>query len=61
MYAMPHHDGLPLVFQFPKEDTPLWDELEHALREDAAPIPAPIPATVAPTALVICLQHIYNF
>ena len=42
---MPHHDGLPLVFQFLKEDTQpesqehkaLWDELELALREDAAP------------------------
>ena len=41
---MPHHDGLPLVFQFPEEDTQpesqehkaLWDELELALREDAA-------------------------
>ena len=55
---MPHHDGLPLVFQFPEEDTlpesqehkALWDELELALREDAAPVPAPVPAAVAPTA-----------
>ena len=55
---MPHHDGLPLVFQFPEEDTlpesqehkALWDELELALREDAAPVPAPVPAPVAPTA-----------
>ena len=27
----------------------LWDELELALREDAAPVPAPVPAPVAPT------------
>ena len=55
---MPHHDGLPLVFQFPEEDTQpesqehkaLLDELELALREDAAPVPAPVPAPVAPTA-----------
>ena len=55
---MPHHDGLPLVFQFPEEDTQpesqehkaLWDELELALREDVAPVPAPVPAPVAPTA-----------
>ena len=55
---MPHHDGLPLVFQFPEEDTQpesqehkaLWDELELALREDAAPVTAPVPAPVAPTA-----------
>ena len=55
---MPHHDGLTLVFQFPEEDTQpesqehkaLWDELELALREDAAPVPAPVPAPVAPTA-----------
>ena len=55
---MPHHDGLPLVFQFHEEDTQpesqehkaLWDELELALREDVAPVPAPIPAPVAPTA-----------
>ena len=55
---MPHHDGLPLVFQFHEEDTQpesqehkaLWDELELALREDVAPIPAPVPAPVAPTA-----------
>ena len=54
---MPHHDGLPLVFQFHEEDTQpesqehkaLWDELELALREDAAPVPAPVPAPVAPT------------
>ena len=58
MYAMPHHDGLPLVFQFPEEDTQpesqehkaLWDELELALREDAAPVPTPVPAPVAPSA-----------
>ena len=57
---MPHHDGLPLVFQFLEEDTQsesqehkaLWDELELALREDAAPVPAPVPAPVAPTAPV---------
>ena len=57
---MPHHDGLPLVFQFPEEDTQpesqehkvLWDELELALREDAAPVPTPVPAPVAPTAPV---------
>ena len=55
---MPHHDGLPLVFEFLEEDTQLefqehkalWDELEVALREDAAPVPAPFPAPVAPTA-----------
>ena len=55
---MPHHDGLPLVFQFHEEDTQpesqehkvLWDELELALWEDAAPAPAPVPAPVAPTA-----------
>ena len=55
---MSHHDGLPLVFQFHEEDTQpesqehkaLWDELELALREDAAPVPAPVPAPVAPTA-----------
>ena len=55
---MPHHDGLPLVFQFPEEDTQpesqehkaLWDELELALREDAAPVPAPVPAPIAQTA-----------
>ena len=55
---MLHNDGLPLVFQFPEEDTQpesqehkaLWDELELALREDAAPVPAPVPAPVAPTA-----------
>jgi hypothetical protein len=49
---MPHHDGLPSVFQFPEEDTQpesqehkaLWDELELALREDAAPVTAPVPA-----------------
>ena len=57
MYAMPHHNGLPLVFQFHEEDTQpesqehkaLWDELELALREDVAPVPAPVPAPVAPT------------
>ena len=55
---MPHHDGLPLVFQFPEEDTQpesqehkaLWDEIELAMREYAAPVPAPVPAPVAPTA-----------
>ena len=55
---MPHHDGLPLVFQFLEEDTQpesqehkaLWDELELALREDAAPVAAPVPAPVTPTA-----------
>ena len=55
---MPHHDGLPLVFQFPEEDTQpesqehkaLWDELELALREDTAPVPAAVAAPVAPTA-----------
>ena len=55
---MPHHDGLPLVFQFHEEDTQpesqehkaLWDELELALREDAAPVPAPVPAPISPTA-----------
>ena len=55
---MSHHDGLPLVFQFPEEDTQpesqehkaLWDELELALREDAAPVPAPVSGPVAPTA-----------
>ena len=52
---MPHHDGLPLVFQFPEEDTQpesqehkaLWDELELAMREDATLFPAPVPAPVA--------------
>ena len=46
---MPHDDGLPLVFQFPEEDTQpesqehkaLWDELELALREDARLSPLP--------------------
>ena len=46
---MPRHDGLPLVFQFLEEDTQpesqehkaLWDELELALWEDAAPAPLP--------------------
>ena len=55
---MPHHDGLPLVFQFPDEDTQpesqehkaLRDEFELAFREDAAPVPAPVPDPVAPTA-----------
>ena len=70
---MPHHDGLPLVFQFHEEDTQpesqehkaLWDELELALREDVAPVPAPVPAPVAPTvpapipmALIGCESHI---
>ena len=58
MYAMLHHDGLPLVFQFHEEDTQpesqehkaLWDELEMALRENAAPFLAPVLAPVAPTA-----------
>ena len=53
---MPHHDGLPLVFQFPEEDTQpesqehkaLWDELELALREDAAPVPAPVTGSRRP-------------
>ena len=57
---MPHHDGLPLIFQFPEEDTQLesqkhkelWDELEPALREDATPVPAPVLDPVAPTAPV---------
>ena len=52
---MPHHDGLPLVFQFHEEDTQpecqehkaLWDELELALQEDATPVAAPVPAPVA--------------
>ena len=51
---MLHHDGLPLVFQFPEEDTQpesqehkaLWDKLELALQEDAAPVPAPVPAPI---------------
>ena len=55
---MPHHDGLPLVFQFLEEDTQpesqehkaRWDELELALWEDVAPVPTPVPAPVAPTA-----------
>ena len=55
MYAMPHHDGLPLVFHFHEEDTQpesqehkaLWDELELALREGVAPVPAPVAPTVA--------------
>lgn len=55
---MTHHDGLPLVFQFPEEDTQPEsqehkapsDELELALREDVAPVPAPVLAPVAPTA-----------
>jgi len=54
---MLHHDGLPVVFQFPEEDTQpesqeqkaLWAEREMALREDATPGPAPVPAPVAPT------------
>ena len=58
MYAMQHHDGLPLVFQFPEEDTQpesqehkaLWDELELALREDAVPVPASVLAPVVSTA-----------
>ena len=57
---MPHHDGLPLVFQFHEEDTQpesqehkaLWDELELPLREDAALVPAPVPTPVAPIAPV---------
>ena len=55
---MPHHDGLPLVFQYPEEDTQpesqehkaLWDELELAFPEDVAHVPALVPAPVAPTA-----------
>ena len=54
---MPHHDTLSLVFQFPEEDTQpesqehkaLWEELELALREDVAPVPAAVPAPVTPT------------
>ena len=54
---MLHRDGLPLVFQFHEEDTQpesqehkaLWDKLELALREDVAPVPAPVSAPVAPT------------
>ena len=54
---MPHHDSLPLVFQFPEEDTQpesqehkaLWDELELPLREDDAPVPAPVLAPISPT------------
>ena len=60
---MPHHDGLPLVFQFPEEDTQpesqehkaLWDELELALREDAAPIPSPV-APTAPAPIPMALM-----
>ena len=60
---MPHHDGLPLVFQFPGEDTQpesqehkaLWDELELALQEDAAPVPAPI-APTAPVPIPVALM-----
>ena len=60
---MPHHDGLPLVFQFPEEDTQpesqehkaLWDELELALREDAAPVPAPV-APTAPAPIPVALM-----
>ena len=55
---MPHHDGLHLAFQFHEEDTQLesqehkalWDELELALWEDVAPVPAPVPALVTPIA-----------
>ena len=62
-YAMPHHDGLPLVFQFPEEDTQpesqehkvLWDELEPALWEDAAPVPAPV-APTAPAPIPVALM-----
>ena len=68
-YAMPHHDGMPLVFQFPEEDTQLesqehkalWDELELALREDAAHVPAPVAPTAPapiPMALIGCELHI---
>ena len=65
MYAMPHHDGLPLVFQFPEEDTQpesqehttLWDELEPALREDAAPVSAPVPIPFVPTVQHPSLWH----
>ena len=60
---MPHHDGLPLVFQFHEEDTQpesqehkaLWDELELALREDAAPVPAPV-ARTAPAPIPVALM-----
>ena len=60
---MPHHDGLLLVFQFPEEDTQpesqehkaLWDELELALREDAAPVPTPVPAPGAGSCHVVGL------
>ena len=52
---MPHHDGLPSVFKFHEEDTQpesqehkaLWDELELALWEDVAPVPAPVPGLAA--------------
>ena len=51
---MPHHDGMPLVFQFPEEDTQpesqehkaLRDEFELSLQEDATHVPS----LVAPTA-----------
>ena len=33
----------------------LWDELQLALREDDAHVPAPVPASVAPTALTSIL------
>ena len=60
---MPHHDGLPLVFQFPEEDTQpesqehkaLWDELELALREDVMPVPAPV-APTAPAPIPVALM-----
>ena len=60
---MPHHDGLPLVFQFLEEDTQpesqehkaLWDELELALREDTAPVPAPV-APTAPAPIPVALM-----
>ena len=54
MYAMPHLNGLPLVFQFHEEDTQpesqehkaLWDELELALRKTPrlSPLPFRLPS-----------------
>ena len=47
-YTMAHHDRIPLVFQFPKEDPKeLLDELDLVVREVAASVPAPVPALVA--------------
>ena len=44
---MAHHDGLPLVFQFPEEDpNEVSDELELAVREVVASVPMPVPALV---------------